>query len=66
MARRNLISEYIAAHPENTVWTPETGWQDRKTPAEMYSQGYVFSFHDQQWIYPTDTVSQRELEEIKR
>jgi hypothetical protein len=30
----------------------------------MYSQGYVFSFHDQRWIYPTDTVSQRELEEL--
>jgi hypothetical protein len=47
---------------------------EAKTPAEMYSQGYVFSFHDQQWVYPTDTVSQRELsaahaellEEIKR
>jgi hypothetical protein len=29
MAKRNLISEYIAKHPENTVWTPETGWQDQ-------------------------------------
>lgn len=23
----NPIAQYIAAHPENTVWTPETGWK---------------------------------------